>query len=286
MRTRALFAAVLLTILCVRNVEPAQLANYDSRFTGKLARAASPPPMRNAQQRLALVVPGLSVQYHPVLAAPEIVGVKGGRRFLTLPSTESREAILRTFLTENAGLYGLTPEQIGQLRTIADYTNPDGNLSYIKMEQTIHGIPVFRGQLRAAFTSKGELVRTVGELVPYLDYERLIEKPGLSSGEALKIVGSIGTRTSTAPILQYFPLRSGVVVLAWSMTLKQSDSEWFVLIDAATGKSLFRKNLINDQSQNATYSFYQSDSPSPLSPTNATPDPASRARESDAPFSR
>jgi extracellular elastinolytic metalloproteinase len=272
MRTRILFVVISLTLLSAQKVQPAQLVNYDSRFAGKLAHAvSSPPAMRRAEQTLALTVPGLSVQYHPVLGSPEIVGVKGGRRFLTLPSTQRRETILREFLAENAALYGLTSEQIGQLRTIADYTNPDGNLSYVKLEQVIHGIPVFRGQLRAAFTSRGELVRTVGELIPYLDYELLTEKPGISSAEALKIAGSIGTPMVTAPTLQYFPLRSGVAVLAWSMILKQADSEWFVLIDAATGNILFRKNLINDQSQNATYSFYPSDSPSPLSPTNATP---------------
>jgi hypothetical protein len=230
---------------------------------------------KQAEQQLARTIPGLSVKYHSALGGPEIVGVQGGHHYLTAPSSVAREAILRSFLTDNSALYGLTAQQIAGLITIANYENPSGNFSWVKLQQTINGIPVFRGELRAAFTSKGELVRTVSELVPDVEPNSLSTSPSLSADQAAAMaaqsVGSNLTSAKCSSELQYFPVRSGIAILAWSIILRDSSSAYCFVIDAQNGELLFRKSLINDASQTATYGVYENDSPSPLSPTSATP---------------
>src|SRR5262249_8555992 len=71
--------------------------------------------------------------------------------------------------------------------------------------------------------------------------------------------------------LQYFPLEPGVVELAWSMVLWEDNPAYYSIVDAEGGELLRRKNITDEQTQTATYSIYNDDSPTPLSPSNAVP---------------
>ncbi len=63
----------------------------------------------------------------------------------------------------------------------------------------------------------------------------------------------------------------GLATLAWSMVLWQDNLAHYILVDALTGDLLWRKNIVNEQTQTVTYSVYNDDSPAPLSPSNAFP---------------
>lgn len=251
----------------------------------------------DGEKELARRVPQLDIKNHGNLGAPEIIGA-GGPSFLTPPSSEAPEMILRNFLTENAGLYGLTSAQIAGLEKTTDYINPAGNLAWVDLQQQINDIPVFRGMLRASFTNNGELVRTVGELVVGLDYATLPATPGISAADAVAAAaGSIGVALNPSGLqvksssldghvvifepgpfvadikaeLNYFPVKLGAALLVWSVTLQQSTPAYLILVDAEHGQPLFRKNLTNFQTQPATYGVYNDDSPGPLSPSNVLP---------------
>ena len=199
---------------------------------------------------------------------------------------------------ENAALYGLTAAQARQLQTIADYTNPAGNLSWVEYEQRINGIPVFQGYLRAEVTNDGRLWRTTGDLAAGLDYTRLPTTaqmtPTTAAIAAAKTIGvkvdasdlrtlSVDSKSHMTKLAQgpfteeikvelvYFPVEPGLATLAYSMVLWEPHDAYWVLVDASDGRLLWRKNITNDQTQSVTYSVYNDDSPAPLSPTNALP---------------
>jgi hypothetical protein len=90
----------------------------------------------------------LKIEYNTDIRIPEVIGpdVKQGRAFLTSPSSAKRSTILLDFLRDNTSLTGVNSTQVGQLKVAADYTNPDGNLSFVELNQEIDGIPVFRGE--------------------------------------------------------------------------------------------------------------------------------------------
>ena len=117
-----------------------------------------------AQERLAANSPGLRLVMGEALKTPESVFSTQGKKFLTKPSKQSREKIVRDFLGANAEMYGLTPREVAQLKKTADYTNPAGNLSWVELRQEINGRPVFQGEVRAVLTKDGELVGTVSRL--------------------------------------------------------------------------------------------------------------------------
>jgi Fungalysin metallopeptidase (M36)./FG-GAP repeat. len=254
----------------------------------------------NGEYELSRRVPDVSVDYNPELNIAHIVGtdVLKTKSFLTEPTSNSREAresLVRGFLVQNRQLYGLTAEQVGELRTFANYTNPAGNLSYVEMAQEINGIPVFMGELRAVISRDGALARTVNNLVPGLNYESLEKIPGHPKDAVIAAARAINRQAtdadlnikSTSPMkvtfergqfdlettaeLVYFPVESGVATLAWRVLLWEPVAAYYVIVDASNGKMLWRQNITKDQTEAATYTIYDRANPAPLSPSNALP---------------
>lgn len=259
-----------------------------------------------ARQRLETDLPDVRLVMGHALKTPERVFATRGRKFLTKPSKQSREKIVRDFLGANAAIYGLTQREVAQLKKTADYTNPAGNLSWVELRQEINGLAVFQGEVRAVLTRDGELVGTLSRLAPALATAEMsavnpddVKVNRISAAQAVsKAAESIGMTVDPATLvvketlndgnvvifepgpfadnvrveLLYFPLEPGVITEAWSMVLWQDTPAYYVLVDAEEGGDLlWRKNITNDQTQTATYSVYNDDSPAPLSPSNASP---------------
>ncbi len=77
----------------------------------------------------------------------------------------------------------------------------------------------------------------------------------------------------------YFPTEPGIAVPAWRVLIWQPVNAYYVIVDAATGTMLWRKDITEDQTQSVTYSVYANpnaminvaDSPSPFSPGPNSP---------------
>src|SRR2546429_1075358 len=272
----------------VRNV-----LNPPSATVGR--RAAIAADIAAAKQRLEWSIPGIIVEMHPVLGVPEVVTARG--KFLTRPNPKAdADQVVRNFLLSAAPLYGLSQADVKTLRTTANYTNPEGNLKWVTLEQRLNGIPVFRGELRAAVSPDGEIATMVSELVPGLDPTTLGASK-VSPEQAIQLAADhVGVRLGPVPALIgrssdglrhrfergpfadditvepiVFPFGPAKGVLAWRVLLWQAIAAYYVIVDDASGQMLFRKNITRDQSQAATFDVYASDSPAPLSPSNATP---------------
>ncbi|MFN0277332.1 MAG: M36 family metallopeptidase [Pyrinomonadaceae bacterium] len=263
-------------------------------------------------------VPTLKIEYNSDIRIPEVIGpdVKQGRAFLTGPTTPARTShanVLIDFLRQNRELIGADSGQIDALKIAADYTNPDGNLSFVELNQEINGIPVFRGEVKAGFTKRGEMIRVINNLAPALDYASLstnfhdpldavraaagfinndTSKLDLRKNErtstSLKTVFGNGDWATTAEKM-YFPTEPGVAVPAWRVLVWLPVNAFYVIVDADTGAMLWRKNITEDQTQAATYGVYANpnatinvaDNPFPM-----TPGPTSPNGQQGAPISR
>jgi subtilisin-like proprotein convertase family protein len=279
-----------------------------TRLKSRLKKFSSKQMEKNAQIKQVMMsakvrktgsVPGLKAAFSTLTNSPEVVEVKGNRLRTPL-SSQPREDIVRGFISDNADLFGMSPQQVAKLRKSADYTNPNGRLSWVKLEQRWNGMRVFRGDMMAAFNSGGELVRVVGELTGGPAEKELATAPKVSAAQAVvAAAASVGMALTeseltvkesspdgraivfhpTGPLtddikleLLYFPLDAGLATLAWSMVLWQENlPTYYTLVDAEEGEALWWKNITNDQTQPATYVVYDADSPAPLSPTTALP---------------
>lgn len=248
------------------------------------AIAADRKNVLQAGENLRLRNENLKIEYNEDLRIPEVISPDFAQtaKFLTAPSAEKRADILENFINQNAGLFGLNRAQINQLEKTADYTNPDGNLSFVHFEQKINSIPVFRGEIKAGFTRKNEIVRVINNLAPALDYktiskdfgnaERAVESAAKhinfetnetdtkrveSTPNDLKVTFERGQFSDmTTAEKMYFPIDYGAARAAWRVLIWTQNEAFYVIVDAETGTLLWRKSITESQTQTATYNVY------------------------------
>ncbi len=246
-------------------------------------------------------VGGVDLITNPGMGTPEVVSARLGSGFLTGPS-DDRVAAMRGFLTAYAGVFGLTGRQVADLELVADYANPAGNMAWVELEQTLNGVPVFQGLIRGGFTAEGELARTTGPLAAGLDAALLPTAPAVTAAEAIaRAAGSVGWSVDADALVQkserrgtltfsrasmasdarawliYFPIAPGAARLAWATEIWGDPDVFLILQDAEDGTVLFRKNLTSYQTQPATYTYYNDDSPAPMSPSTTLPGAGTQA---------
>ncbi|MEQ1644048.1 MAG: M36 family metallopeptidase, partial [Pyrinomonadaceae bacterium] len=254
-----------------------------------------------AENDLRRDVPTLTTVFNDDLKVPEVIAtnVKQGKAFLSRPSSQKRSDVLKAFLRDNSELVGARASQIDELKVAADYTNPDGNLSFVELNQEINGVPVFRGEVKAGFTQAGEIIRVINNLAPGIDAASVSSDFGDStfavtaaarhinvavdnlskSQNSTELRSSFGKGDSaTTAEKMYFPTEPGVVVPAWRVLIWQPANAYYVVVDGQ-GTLLWRKNLTDHQTQPATYNVYANPSamlniahsPFPFSPGPTSP---------------
>ena len=279
----------------------AQAGTSDLQISAARRRTAE------AAEELRFGRENLRIEFNDDLRVAEVVSpvFDGQNRFLTAPSDAERTAILENFLKQNAALFGVSERQLAALEVAADYTNPNGALSFVHFEQKIGRIPVFRGEVKAGFTPKNEIIRIINNLAPALDDARLSKDFGnpadavraaakhldtaadegdvkaiIDESSELKITferGRFSDRTVAEKL--YFPVDHGVARPAWRVLLWTEPDAFYVIVDAATGELLWRQNITLYQSRTATFGVYgnatsllrTADSPTPSTPGCLTP---------------
>ncbi len=282
-------------------------AKYRER-TGKDAAAVA--DMRaefvRGEEQFKSRFPTAKIEYNTDIRTPEVITpdvYKESVQWLSSPSTMKRAEILRGFVKENNSLIGVSDDQADALRVLADYTNPNGYLSFAHLEQRINGVPVFRSEVKAGFNKDGQIIRVINNLAPGLDYDSLsndfrnpvdavkaaarninyeVISTDITRNDAvstdLKVVFGEGDWATTAEKM-YFPTEPGVAVPAWRVLIWKPVNAYYVIVDAETGTMLWRKNIVEDQTQTATYNIYRNanafigaaDNPAPLSPGPLNP---------------
>lgn len=257
------------------------------------------------EENLRKDIPTLKIEYNSDIRTPEVIApdVKQGRNFLTLASEQKNREILRNFVKNNENLIGISNEQADLLIVSADYTNPDGNLSFVHLDQFVDSVPVFRGEIKAGFTKNGEMIRIINNLASGLDYQTLSKSFGdpldavrsaaklisvdsrnldlnhnAASSSDLKFTFGTGDSATTAEKM-YFPTEPGVARTAWRVLIWQPVNAYYIIVDAETGTMLWRKNITEDQTHSSTYGVYANpnaminvaDNPFPFTPGPTSP---------------
>jgi hypothetical protein len=295
----------------IRMAKGEDVASYLESARNSVAKnAAAVADIRDGfvrgEQDLRSRLPQVKFEYNEDIRNPEVITPdvwKSRMEYLTQPTSGKHSEVLRSFLKENNDLVGVSDQQADDLVVVADYTNPNGNMSFAHLEQRINGVPVFRGEVKAGFTKDGRMIRVINNLAPGLDYGSLSNDFGdpaaavkaaaplmkyelqpidLQRNDAassdIKVVFGNGDWATTAEKM-YFPTEPGVAVPAWRVLIWKPVDVYYVIVDARTGTMLWRKDLTNDQTQSATYQIYRNsnsligaaDNPAPLSPGPLNP---------------
>ena len=164
------------------------------------------------------------------------------------------------YISKQHDLFGLDQTDISQLVKTADYTNPNGLLSFVHYEQRINGVPVFQAELKAGFSRRNEIVSVVNGIVPGLGESDTFADFGSESEVAEKAYQYVGLPAEPGRLKNaeriYFPLGSDSARRAWRFHIAAGNAEYYVVVDAENGTLLWRKNLAEFQTQPATYNVY------------------------------
>ncbi len=253
-------------------------------------------------------VPGAQVTVSPITGSVEVVRSSG--TLTDAAPGQSGFDIVRSFLTTNSALYGLSTGDLAQLHFIGESKSPGSGLRMVRVEQMVNGRPVFQSETRVTMDRDGRIVRTVGLMVRDATGSSVALSGLISAEKALvSAMASVGIVVDEAKMsrekatgdgfnlelvvsndeavagnvrsqIVYFPIAPGVVVPAWSqVTFTSGTGDWYTLVDARTGTLLWRKNIRDNVSaHDARFRVFvqadgvtPADNPAPLSPTTATP---------------
>lgn len=279
------------------------IAAYRSRSAASASQIADfRDQLVRSESSLQKTVPNLKVEYATDFPIAEVIGtdITNGHSFLTEPRSAKdgqRSPILKDFLKENASLIGLSNTDIDALKVTADYTNPNGDLSFVHLAQDINGIPVFAGELKAGITQRGEIVRVINRLVPIFsdtsvpsDFGSAIDAVRSAANDLGLEPSKLDLRTSNDPNGSslvfgsgssattaekfYFPTEPGIFVPSWRVLIWRGGVGSYVVVDGLNGTILWRKQITDEQTQSATYRVWTNsnaminvaDSPNPFSP--------------------
>ncbi len=282
---------------------PDRFENYDIRTDTTPDGLEKLSRLRGAERRVEPIRSSAGsrfrVEFNDDLGIAEVIESRfADNASLASTAGRKRSAVLRNFVSNNRDVFGVG--SAGQLVMTADYTNPDGNLSFARFEQHVAGVPVFGAEVKAGFSRKGEMFRVVNSLTPALDENSLNRNFGTAESAVVNAAANIEMAASaddlvrpengksdamiftgsvfTDPVLAerfYFPVGNGLVRPAWRVLIRTNGPAYYVVVDAADGTLLWRKNLTEHQASPATYNVYgniftslmkTADSPSAFSP--------------------
>jgi hypothetical protein len=246
-----------------------QVSNYDARKDGparqvlaarSAAAAASPSPGVKAL-RSQLGMQGI-VDVDALTGTPRRVSRVDG--FLTGPSRGSSAQIAISYVRAHADVFGLSSAQIDGLVLRNSYTDIEGT-SHLSFVQKAGGVAVFGNGLKAHVAKDGQLIQIDGS--PLSSLPASVGAPGITAAAARDkaVADTFGSSKATVvktaisadrkteftggdqAQLVLFQTLSGPR-LAWqTITMREG---FLHVIDAQTGRTLFRQNLSsNDTGQ-------------------------------------
>ena len=166
MKSRLLCSSVysatllLLALPTLASLSPsvAPLPNFDKRLESPQGKPT--PTAKAAIGLLQERVPGLKVDFDPVIGSPKIVSATDG--FLTGPdaggavgsaanltgiAVDDPNRVTKAFIQEQSALFGHGPELLDQARVSRDYVTAHNGLRTVVWEQQLDGITIFQAVL-------------------------------------------------------------------------------------------------------------------------------------------
>ncbi len=303
------FAVFSLSESSIRNVSSTErtteftLENFDIRTdSGQPGNKRLSEHRQQTADSFLARYPDAKLEPHPALDTFEVISTApGAGRYLTSPSSTDRVAILRQFVADHRDVFGLADDGMSGLQVTADYSNPNGALSFVHLEQTIAAVPVFQGEIKAAFTRRNEIVRIINGLTPVSETRQTFGKASDAVIHAARhlhvempsetLFGRIIAESPNRVTFErgpfedevvaerfYFPVSTTDLRAAWRVLIWTDAVGYYVVVDAGSGELLWRKRITEFQTQPATYNVYggtgmmkSGDSPTPGTPGCSNP---------------
>jgi extracellular elastinolytic metalloproteinase len=171
--------------------------------------------------------------------------------YLTSASGAGPEDIAREYLRAHPDVFGLTAGQVQGLTLRKQYTDVAGT-RHLSFVQTVDGVPVFGNGVKANVARDGRLISVLG--APVRGLPSSLAPARITATEARRtavrdIAGGkdavVGASDTAKQVV--FTGSGGAARRAWrTVTSPDGQGMWLHVVDAATGRVLYRQNLSSD----------------------------------------
>ena len=226
------------------------------------------------------------VTLDPLTGTPSMVARLNG--FLTARSAAQPTVIALDYVRSHRAVFGLSNGDLSALHEAPAYRSVDGT-THIRWMQQYRGVPVFENELRANIDRRGQLINVLGS--PLTSTAVPSTAPRLNAEQALGRARQDGGATGPAPSvtkassspqhatnfadgsqasLVVFHIATGNE-LAWHLYADVDSTHIYeYVINATSGRVLFRNNIVDQSSGEGTAWLYN---PSPIfGPSNGLVD--------------
>ena len=183
--------------------------------------------------------------------------------FLTGTSSAPASSIASSYVAAHAAAFGLDSSGLAALHLRTDYVSVDGthHLSYV---QQMNGLNVFGNGVKVNVAKDGRIINVVGSPIASASGAPAVS-PGITAAQAVS-TSRAGVQETVAPLaaktagdtaqttsfangdqahLVYFANLNGLT-LGWQTLIWGRSDAWQTVIDAGTGKLLYRQTISSD----------------------------------------
>jgi extracellular elastinolytic metalloproteinase len=217
------------------------------RRDARLTKAEQRPGVRKLRKQLG--AQGV-LELDPATGTARQVAKLDG--YLTPADDQDPADVVRQYLRAHPDVFGLSAAQADALTLRKQYTDVAG-IRHLSFVQSVDGVPVFGNGVKANISRDGRLISVLGSPVRNLPTAGLApakvsgaqaRRTALSDIAGAKAVGTAGSDTAKQVV---YPASDGTVRRAWrTVTSPDGHGMWLHVVDAATGRVLYRQNLSSD----------------------------------------
>ncbi|PTX60802.1 fungalysin/thermolysin propeptide [Melghirimyces profundicolus] len=251
-----------------QSIEPsgAEAAEGELDVRKKQERIQPTDKIKNALKDLSLEAgSGLRVTWNPAFGTPSFLFKSKG--YLSKPKSGSAEEVARGWLSAHRELFGWSEAEVDKLQLVRDYALPGTGLHPVTFQQTFDGTAAAAGgRVIVAVAEDGKVLSVSASAQPSASLEGSFQ---LSAADALdKVASSLAPQVDFTPgeskeekgwhvfpggnfpagqrvKKAVFPMGK-TVRPAWRILFIGKLNEGYeVLVDAETGKFLFKRSLVN-----------------------------------------
>jgi extracellular elastinolytic metalloproteinase len=250
--------------------ERARTAFYDSRqdagsreaLSQRAAEQGADPAKGVKALRDQLGVQGI-VSIDPLTGTARAVQRLDG--FLTGSSSLAARTVALNYIRSHPDVFGLNADEIARLTLRRDYVDIAGT-HHLSFVQSVGGVPVFGNGLQANVAKNGRLINVVGS--PVASLPTTAASPSISASQARNraaadVRAKASQATASAPSgarrsttfsngdradLVYFKTLGGSRLGWQTITSPASGDMYLHIVDAATGRVLYRRDLVQSDS--------------------------------------